>query len=238
MGESLFIADLHLHESRPETTRLFLDFLQRESASAEALYILGDLFEIWFGDDDPDPGKQQIVTALKAWQAPLFFMHGNRDFLIGAQFLTETGAQLLQDPTLIELYGKQTLLMHGDTLCTDDQDYQAFRNMVRAPALIEQVLSLEIGPRIEMISEVRAKSRAEMSEKSLAIMDANQQEIEQVMRSHQVQQLIHGHTHRPAIHDLELDGQSVQRMVVGDWHQRGSVLRCTPEGCSLEPIEA
>lgn len=238
MGESLFIADLHLHESRPETTRLFLDFLQRESASAEALYILGDLFEIWFGDDDPDPGKQEIVTALKAWQAPLFFMHGNRDFLIGAQFLTETDAQLLQDPTLIELYGKQTLLMHGDTLCTDDQDYQAFRNMVRAPALIEQVLSLEIGPRIEMISEVRAKSRAEMSEKSLAIMDANQQEIEQVMRSHQVQQLIHGHTHRPAIHDLELDGQSVQRMVVGDWHQRGSVLRCTPEGCSLEPIEA
>lgn len=239
MPSVLFISDLHLDPERPDITRLFLDFLATEARSAGALYILGDLFEAWIGDDDPSPhhaGVQDALAALTQGGIPTFFMHGNRDFLVGEDFASRTGVQLLPDPTVISLYGQPTLLMHGDTLCTDDTQYQEFRSMVRDAAWQEEFLAQPLAARQAFAEKARKESKASQSGKAMDIMDANQQAIEKAMREHDVRRLIHGHTHRPGIHTFSLDGKTHQRIVLGDWYTQGSVLTASADGLSLRSL--
>ncbi len=233
---TLFIADLHLSTERPEIIALFLRFLEQEASQTEALYILGDLFEVWLGDDAVQPGLQVVLEGLKNLTengVPVCVMVGNRDFLLGEAFEKMTGCTLLDDPSVIDLYGNPTLLMHGDTLCTDDLDYQAFRREVRTPQWRETVLAKSIEERLQMAREARAESRARTREKAAEIMDVNTQAVEDAFRQHSVSRLIHGHTHRPAVHKLTVDGKDVMRIVLGDWYQQTSVLKVTADDFSL-----
>jgi UDP-2,3-diacylglucosamine hydrolase len=225
---TLFISDLHLDASRPRITQLFLDFMQREPRRAQALYILGDFFEVWLGDDDPDPHHAKIMDSVRGLTdngVPVYFMHGNRDFLIGMDFAQRTGVQLLPDPTVVDLAGIPTLLMHGDTLCTDDVEYQAFRKLVRDPARQKAFLASPLAERRAFVTHARAASGLSTAQKSESIMDVNQQAVEMVMRQHGVDRLIHGHTHRPAVHTFQSDGKPKNRIVLGDWYHQGSILR-------------
>lgn len=236
---TLFISDLHLDASRPAINELFLDFLRTAATQAQALYILGDLFEAWIGDDDPASEHRAVIAALHALNAQgtaLYFMHGNRDFLIGADFAAHSGCTLLTDPTLIDLYGTPTLLMHGDTLCTDDTDYQKFRSLVRDPHWQRDFLAKPLEVRRQMALAARTESAAHIAGTAYEIMDANHDAVMAALRKHQVTQLIHGHTHRPAFHDYELDGAPARRIVLGDWYEQGSVLRCDASGCALEGL--
>ncbi len=236
---TLFISDLHLDASRPVITELFLDFLHTDATQAEVLYILGDLFEAWIGDDDPAPEHQKVIAALHELNAQgvaIYFMHGNRDFLIGADFAARSGCTLLADPTLIDLYGIPTLLMHGDTLCTDDIDYQTVRRRVRDPHWQREVLAKPLDVRRQIAQAARTESAAHIAGTAYEIMDANHDAVMDVLRNHHVTQLIHGHTHRPAIHDYDLDGAPARRIVLGDWYEQGSVLRCDADGCRLDSL--
>ena len=236
---TLFISDLHLSAERPDITALFIQFLNNEARQAEALYILGDLFEAWLGDDMVLPEYADAIASMKALHdsgVPLFIMHGNRDFLLGEKFSAMSGATLLDDPTTIDLYGQPTLLLHGDTLCTDDVEYQKFRTMVRNPAWQQQMLALSPQERLKLAKEYREMSQAETGCKAEDIMDVNQQTLEQVMQTEGVYHMIHGHTHRPAIHEFNVDAQSAQRIVLGDWYEQGSVLRCDQNGCALQGL--
>ncbi len=237
---TLFISDLHLCAQRPAVMTLFLDFLRGRATHADALYILGDLFEYWIGDDAAaDAEFAAIIAGLRALTqsgVPVYVMHGNRDFLLGEEFTQITGCRLLPDPTLIDLYGTPMLLMHGDTLCTDDVDYQNFRRIVRDPQWIKKFLTQSRDQRNTVVRDLRATSKAAMAEKPPDIMDVNPAAVETVMRTHRVHHLIHGHTHRPAQHDLLLDGQPARRTVLGDWYEQGSVLECDARGCVLESL--
>jgi UDP-2,3-diacylglucosamine hydrolase len=237
---TLFISDLHLAPERPAIIGLFLNFLKTRAGHAEALYILGDLFEYWIGDDaGRAPEVQPLTAALRALThagVPVYVMHGNRDFLLGQEFESVTGCRLLPDPSIIDLYGERVLLMHGDTLCTDDVDYLKFRAMVRNPQWIAGFLAKPIPERIAMVREVREVSKTAMAAKKPEIMDVNNEAVAEAFRAHSVRHLIHGHTHRPARHRFELDGQPVERTVLGDWYDQGSVLRCSAEGCELEAL--
>jgi len=237
---TLFISDLHLSAERPDITSLFIRFLNNEARQAEALYILGDLFEAWLGDDMVLPEYADAIAAMKALNdsgVPVFIMHGNRDFLLGETFTQMSGASLLDDPTCIDLYGKPTLLLHGDTLCTDDVEYQKFRAMVRNPAWQQQMLALSPQERLKLAKEYREMSQAETGNKAEDIMDVNQQTLEQVMQSEGIYRMIHGHTHRPAIHEFKIDSQAAQRIVLGDWYEQGSVLVCDEKGCELQGLK-
>lgn len=233
----LFISDLHLDPSRPAITELFLRFLHEQRDHAEALYILGDLFEAWIGDDAVGP-DEPVIAALQAFsaQVPTYFMHGNRDFLIGERFAELTGIALLADPTVIDLHGVPTLLMHGDSLCTDDVQYQQFRQMVRNPEWQAFFLAKTIPERLEMARMARSESGARNQQLDDYLMDVNQQTVEAEMQRHGITRLIHGHTHRPAIHHFELDGRTHTRVVLGDWYDQGSVLRVTADGMELEGL--
>jgi UDP-2,3-diacylglucosamine hydrolase len=237
---TLFISDLHLSAERPAITALFLDFLRNRARSAEALYILGDLFEYWIGDDvASQPEYRPLIEGLRELTAsgvPVYVMHGNRDFLLGAGFEQETGCRLIPDPTEISLYGEKTLLMHGDLLCTDDVAYLKFRTMVRNPDWVKMFLAKTIPERVAIVRDYREISKAATATKKPEIMDVNTGAVEGALREHGVRHLIHGHTHRPAQHQLSLDGQSVRRTVLGDWYDQGSVLRCDPDGCVLESL--
>ena len=237
---TLFISDLHLCAQRPAVMTLFLDFLRGRAIHADALYILGDLFEYWIGDDAAaDAEFAAVIAGLRALThsgVPVYVMHGNRDFLLGEEFTKITGCRLLPDPTLIDLYGTPVLLMHGDTLCTDDVDYQNFRRIVRDPQWIKKFLAQSRDQRNTVVRDLRATSKAAMAEKPPDIMDVNPSAVETVMRTHRVHHLIHGHTHRPAQHDLLLDGQPARRTVLGDWYEQGSVLECDARGCVLESL--
>ena len=237
---TLFISDLHLCAQRPALTALFLDFLRGRATHADALYILGDLFEYWIGDDAAaDAEFSAVIAGLRALTqtgVPVYVMHGNRDFLLGEEFTKITGCRLLPDPTLMDLYGTPVLLMHGDTLCTDDVDYQNFRRIVRDPQWIKKFLAQSRDQRNAVVRDLRATSKAAMAEKQPEIMDVNPAAVETVMRSHRVRHLIHGHTHRPAQHELLLDGQPARRTVLGDWYEQGSVLECEARGCVLENL--
>ena len=241
---TLFISDLHLHRSRPTITSLFLDFLRFEAAQAEALYILGDLFEAWVGDDDNSDLAHTVRSALRGLQAsgvPLFLMRGNRDFLIGPRFAAETAARLLADPCVISLYEQPTLLMHGDLLCSDDLQYLAFRKQVRDPAWQERFLAQSLGERRAFAEQARAASQqhqAGLREDGAleTITDVNLATVENIMTRFGVTRLIHGHTHRPAIHSLRAGGRSAQRIVLGDWYRQGSVLRVTRDGFELSAL--
>ncbi|MDX1455506.1 MAG: UDP-2,3-diacylglucosamine diphosphatase [Gammaproteobacteria bacterium] len=239
MGQVLFISDLHLDEARPEVTNLFLEFLATEARSAHALYILGDLFEAWIGDDDPNPHHARVQDALAALTAsgvPTYFMHGNRDFLVGQAFAERTGVHLLEDPTVIDLYEEPTVLLHGDTLCTDDVEYQQFRQMVRNPDWQREFLSQPVAARQAFADKARAESRSAQSGKAMAIMDVNQDTVAAAFADCGVRRMIHGHTHRPAIHTQSIGGQTCQRIVLGDWYTQGSVLRATAAGLSLSNL--
>ncbi len=240
-GTTLFIADLHLDPARPAITDLFLEFLAAEARRASALYILGDLFEAWIGDDDDTSDYQRVAAALRDLSAQgtaIFIAHGNRDFLLGERFATACGARLLGEETVIDLYGTPTLLMHGDTLCTDDTDYLAFRAQVRDPAWQQDFLAKPLAERRRIAQGLRERSTASTRDKPAAIMDVNPDTVARVMAAAGVHQLIHGHTHRPAIHDFELDGQPARRIVLGDWYTHGSVLRCDSADCSLGDLPA
>ena len=236
---TLFISDLHLSDQRPAITEAFIGFLEGEARGAEALYILGDLFEVWLGDDMVLPEYARAIEAMHRLAdagVPLFVMHGNRDFLLGDDFAAMSGAQLLPESTVIDLHGTPTLLLHGDTLCTDDVEYQKFRAMVRNPAWQAEVLARSPEERLTLARQFREMSMTEMQGKSEAIMDVNAKAVAAAFREAGVRQMIHGHTHRPAIHDLEIDGEPARRIVLGDWYDQGSVLECDAEGCRLRTL--
>lgn len=234
----LFISDLHLDGARPAITQQFVEFLDTEAAQAERLYILGDLFEAWIGDDDPDPDKHRVIRSLRALTARVrcFIMHGNRDFLLGKRFYANTGVQLIKDGTVIDVYGRRVLLLHADTLCTDDHSYQRLRRIVRNPFVQLVLRSLSLQQRQRLAARMRAGSQAHIDAMDKAtpyIMDVNADAVTAAFRAHRVDCMIHGHTHRPAIHALTVDGQPATRIVLGDWFEQGSVLRWTQAGYQL-----
>ncbi len=233
---TLFISDLHLDLQRPAIIQLFLDFLKQQAISAEALYILGDLFEVWIGDDENSTLGHMVTMAFKALGesgVPVYLLHGNRDFLLGESFAAVSDIQLLPEAKVIDLYGTPTLVMHGDTLCTDDIEYQAFRAQVRTPEWQARVLSLPLSQRRIMATQLRDTSLQAIRKKTAGITDVNAEAVVCAMRTHGVYRLIHGHTHRPHIHEWQLDGRVAQRIVLGDWYARGSVLYCDATGCRL-----
>ncbi|HAF52192.1 MAG TPA: UDP-2,3-diacylglucosamine diphosphatase [Leclercia adecarboxylata] len=233
---TLFIADLHLQTEEPAITAGFLRFLQGEARHADALYILGDLFEAWIGDDDPNPLHREIAIAIKALVdsgVPCFFVHGNRDFLLGKRYARDCGMTLLAEETVLNLYGRNILIMHGDTLCTDDTGYLAFRAKVHNPWIQTLFLALPLFIRSRIAAKMRAGSKAANSSKSMTIMDVNPQAVASVMAKHQVQWLIHGHTHRPYMHDLTVNDKPAHRVVLGAWHTEGSMIKVTPDGVEL-----
>lgn len=236
---TLFIADLHLSAERPETTRLFLDFLENEARNAKALYILGDLFEVWLGDDLIPPEYQPVLDALRTLSdngTAIYLMHGNRDFLLGEEFERMSGCQLIDDPLRIDLYGTPTLLMHGDRLCSDDLPYQAMRRQLRDPAWIAAFLAKPAQERIAFARELRERSRRETGEKAETIMDVNPQTVVDTLREYAVVQLIHGHTHRPATHHHELPQGTATRYVLPEWGTHGGALRCDADGCIAQKV--
>ncbi len=236
---TLFISDLHLDQTRPHITALLSTLLAHEAEHLDALYILGDLFEAWIGDDSADAVGEQFVAALaplREARRPCFFMHGNRDFLLGEDFARRAGMTLLPDPCVIDLHGTPTLLMHGDSLCTDDAPYQAFRSQSRSAAWQRGFLSRSIGERQAFAAEARAESQRYTRSVTDAITDVNADAVSSALRDHKVLRLIHGHTHRPAVHDLQLGGQPAQRIVLGDWYKQGSVLRVDADRCELESL--
>jgi UDP-2,3-diacylglucosamine hydrolase len=241
LGSSLFISDLHLSIERPHITRQFFEFLQATAKNSVALYILGDLFDAWAGDDDfGDPLNREVAAALSALStsgAGVHLMHGNRDFLFGKKFAAACGAVLLPDPSLVDLFGTRTLLMHGDTLCTDDIAYQRFRAKVRNPLVQGAFRMQPLFLRKKIIGKLRSTSESAKSGKSEMIMDVAPAAVEQTLRQHGYPRLIHGHTHRPARHMHEVDGRMCERWVLGDWYENGSYLRCDAEGCGSFAIK-
>ena len=222
----LFIADLHLDPARPEAIRSFLGFVAGPARTASALFILGDLFEAWIGDD-ARPEDEPVAPALAALAAAgtdVFLMHGNRDFLIGEAFTSAAGATLLEEPTRIEVDNEPVLLEHGDALCTDDETYQAFRRQVRDPAWQAEFLALTPEARLEQARAARIQSGSDTAGKADAIMDVNSQAVQQRLASWQAKRLIHGHTHRPGRHALTVAGTPCERIVLGDWFEQASVL--------------
>lgn len=242
MPHSLFISDLHLCAEHPRSKQIFLDFMQHRAPKAEALYILGDLFEYWAGDDDlDDPFHQHIIQALQTLNARgtrVYLMHGNRDLLMGHALEQASGTTLLADPTLLDLYGTPTLLTHGDTLCTDDTAYQTYRSQVHDPAWQRQFLEQSLPQRKTFIRQLRERSENEKQSKSSDIMDVNGAAVAGLLRSHNYPRLIHGHTHRTMRHLHTVDGHRCERWVLGDWDNAGNALRCDGSGCEWETVQA
>ncbi|RHW22697.1 UDP-2,3-diacylglucosamine diphosphatase [Pseudomonas jilinensis] len=236
----LFISDLHLEAERPDITRAFLSFLHERAVTADALYILGDFFEVWLGDDDPNPLAREVAAALAQLAnqgVKVFLMHGNRDFLIGRRFCREARCTLLSDPQRIELNGEPVLLMHGDSLCIDDLGYMKMRRWLRNPVSRFILRNLPLKTRHRIGRKLRAESMARTRLKPSDITDVNLGAVADVMRKFKVHTLIHGHTHRPAVHDLMLDGQPAQRIVLGDWDKYGWVLSIDQNGQQLESFD-
>lgn len=229
----LFVSDLHLEEERPDITELFLNLLSISPSHIKALFILGDFFESWIGDDNYSPYNQRIIEKLRSVTKtglPIYFMHGNRDFLIGKRFLKATGCILLPEECVINLYGRPTLLMHGDTLCTKDKAYLRFRKKTRNWLFQKLILMKSLKNRRELAEKMRAASHDYTRTQASYIMDVTQTEVERLMHKHKVQHLIHGHTHREAIHHFELNEQKATRTVLGAWHTEGRILVCKPDG--------
>lgn len=234
---TLFISDLHLHESRPEVTEGFLDFLRTQAQDAKALYILGDFFDVWIGDDDDSPLATETAAQLHKLAdqgVAIYLMHGNRDFLLGEQFAKSAGATLIDDPTIVQLGDRTAVLMHGDTLCTRDVDYMAFRAQVRAPQWQAQALAQPLVVRRQIAMELRNQSKSMSSLKAEDIMDVTPEEVLRVMEEADASLMIHGHTHRPKRHALTVKGEAAERIVLGDWHDHGWCLRAEGSELSLE----
>ncbi|MCK5720279.1 MAG: UDP-2,3-diacylglucosamine diphosphatase [Thiomargarita sp.] len=226
MLETLFIADLHLDPKQPIIIERCLNFLSKQAKQAECLYILGDLFEVWLGDDDDEPAYQPILTALKELtnNVPVFIIHGNRDFLIAQDFLRITGCQLITEPYIINLHNVPTLLMHGDTLCTLDLEYQAFRRQVRNPQWQQYFLQQPLSERRKLATQARMQSKIKTKNTDESIMDVSQDAVISILKQYQVRQLIHGHTHRPNIHKITVDNKIAHRIVVGDWQDNQAII--------------
>ena len=231
-----FIADLHLCENRPDITACFLRFLKDDAIEAEKLYILGDLFEAWVGDDDDSPYLKTIADALTKLSqigTKIYFIHGNRDFLLGKSYAKKAKMQLLPEIETIELYGQTVVIMHGDTLCTRDINYQVFRTKSRSWWWQTAVKSLPLFIRKKMAENYRKQSAAATAVKSQEIMDVTESEVVTCLEQYQSQLLIHGHTHRPAVHEIMANGENAQRIVLGDWYEQGAWLKVTPESIEL-----
>ena len=236
---TLFISDLHLEAERPDIGNQFLEFLKTEASEAEALYILGDLFEAWVGDDDPNTHYFKIKRALRKVTdsgIPVYFMHGNRDFMIGKGFANETGVKILPDPYRVDMYGQKALLSHGDALCTDDVQYQRVRKMTRDPDWQASMLAKPLKERLRIAEEARRQSLEQTLNLSMNIMDVNQDAVRNVIVKHGVDILLHGHTHRPDVHTIDLGGRKAKRIVLGDWYTQGSVVRWNMRGPKLEQL--
>lgn len=229
-----FISDLHLQKEQPEITAIFLRFIQQQARQADALYILGDLFEVWLGDDDSHRFvqiiKQNLATLVKSG-VPVFFIRGNRDFAIGERFAKETGITILSDPTVVNLYGKPILLMHGDLLCTDDIKYQAFRRKISNPRFVKRLLWLPLWIRRAIAAWARSKSKKHTQSTNLTIQDVNLDTVQKYLQDYSIATLIHGHTHRPDEHTITLPNSSVaKRIVLAAWHEQGEALELTAKG--------
>ena len=231
---TLFISDLHLEDSRPDISRWLMAFLDGPARSATDVYILGDLFEAWIGDDALSETARRVAVAMRRLSESgvnCFFMHGNRDFLLGESYAHEAGLILLPEALVIDLYGEPTLLLHGDSLCTDDVEYQAFRQQSRNPDWQAGILSLSVEERIELARNARDASKAHTGSTAMDIMDVNEDAVLKAFETHHVKRMIHGHTHRPAVHRHRLSsGQSAERIVLADWYSEGSYLRVDPGG--------
>ena len=235
----LFISDLHIDEHSPQITEQFAQFAGSEARSADALYILGDLFESWVGDDDADSGQQSAIRAIRSLTesgVPCFVMHGNRDFLLGARFCEASGARLLPDPLIVTLYDEPVLVMHGDALCTDDGPYQRLRATVRDADWQRRFLKLSVRARRALAGAARSGSQAHTASLEYAIADVNTDSVALALRRSGARTLLHGHTHRPAIHPLRVDGRDCTRIVLGDWYRQGSVLRWDASGPELKSL--
>ena len=231
----LFFSDIHLSEQRPDLTSLLLNYLHQIGDDVTDVYVIGDLFEVWLGDDFIHPAYQPVLQAFKllSRRLNLFFIAGNRDFLVGDEFSNLTGFEILADPSVIDLFGKPTLLLHGDLLCTDDHEYMAFRKMVRNPDAQQQFLALPLNQRIEWVKNTREESIEKSAQKTATIMDANIDTVKSYCKTHKVKQLIHGHTHRPSIDTIESDEGQITRYVLGDWVDQISVLSVSENNYEL-----
>lgn len=237
---ALFISDLHLHADRPAGIERFLRFVRNDAVEARALYILGDLFEAWIGDDDADPAHAPIVTALAELHGrdvPCYFMHGNRDFLIGPRFAAATGCRVLEEWHIAQIEGRRVLLTHGDLLCTDDKPYMELRGMVRDPGWQRDFLAKPLRERRAIADALRERSQTETASKPAEIMDVNDDAVAAALREHGVDVLVHGHTHRPGVHELGTADRPATRIVLGAWYETGSVLRWDERGFRLEVLE-
>ncbi len=237
---TLFISDLHLSPQRPKMTQLFLDFLKLRAKKAQTLYILGDFFDVWIGDDAMDEFAHSIVAALRSLAdsgVKIFLMPGNRDFLYGRVFSAQSGVTLIADPTCVDLYGTRTLLVHGDSLCTTDKKFQFFRYLVRHPLLCGIYLRLPLSARINFANFLRSKSTRANKQKSAYLMDVSQESVEAMMRRYQATRLIHGHTHDPNTHQFTLDDKPVTRIVLGAWENSGWVLSVDESSMHTEILE-
>jgi UDP-2,3-diacylglucosamine hydrolase len=235
-GRTFFVADLHLTDERPVATGRFFRFLQEEATGSDALYILGDLFESWVGDDHDEQVAHDTAQQLRVLVdagTPVFFMHGNRDFMLASRYAARSGMTLVAEPIRVDLYGTPTLLMHGDTLCTDDTAYQSFRRRARHPLTLALLRRLPYSLRQRLARQARAGSESAKAGKAAAIMDVNTDEVVRVLREHQVGRLIHGHTHRPAKHVHAVDGRDCERWVLPDWYARWGYVMCDAAGCAL-----
>ncbi|MVW77131.1 UDP-2,3-diacylglucosamine diphosphatase [Pseudomonas xionganensis] len=235
----LLISDLHLEQERPDITRAFLHFLASRARQADALYILGDFFEVWIGDDAISPFQREIAQALRELSEAgtrVYLMHGNRDFLIGKRFCREAGATLLPDPCLVEMGSERVLLMHGDSLCTLDVGYMKLRRWLRNPISLFILRNLPLSTRHKLARKLRSESRAQTRMKASEIVDVTPDEVLRVMTEKGVRTLIHGHTHRPATHILQINGQAARRIVLGDWDKQGWALQVDQQGFHQAPF--
>jgi UDP-2,3-diacylglucosamine hydrolase len=232
--KTLFLSDQHLEDARPEALDWMLGFLAEPAREADAVYILGDLFEYWIGDDAPSQTARTLAGATRDLAdrgVPIGFMHGNRDFLLGADYAAQAGFELLPETFTLDLYGTSTVLLHGDTLCTDDHEYQAVRAQTRDPAWQRRVLSMSVEERLEMARNARDASMAHTGSAATDIMDVSPQTVLEAFATSGARLMIHGHTHRPAVHEVSLkDGTTARRIVLADWYDHGSYLEVTPEG--------
>ena len=236
----LLISDLHLEEERPDISRAFLHFLETRACQAKALYILGDFFEVWIGDDAMTPFQRSIAQALRSLSGGgtrIYLMHGNRDFMLGKSFCRAAGCTLLADPSVVELNGERVLLMHGDSLCTRDEGYMRLRRLLRNAFSLFVLRNLPLSTRRKLARKLRNESRTQTRMKASDIIDVTPELIPRVLAEHRVRTLIHGHTHRPATHDLVVNGQPAQRIVLGDWDRQGWALQVDESGFHQAPFE-
>ena len=237
--ETIFISDLHLDKTRPNVINYFIKFIENQSVTMDNLYILGDFVESWVGDDDPADGITDAFELLKSIskKTKIYFMHGNRDFMISSKICNKYGMELIDDPTIVNLYNRRILLMHGDTLCVDDIKYQEFRQLVRNKSWQLQMMEKPLEERLMLADALRNKSMDETTHKNEFIMDVNEEEVKKCFRDSGAEIIIHGHTHRPMVHEVEIDKRKHKRVVLGDWGSKSHVIILNEKNFELKEIQ-